>query len=79
MNEKHAQKLLVAMTLIEEVLEDMSPRDSGCPHPPNRREDLRGFGSGPEHWRCLDCGYEYKAEADEVSSDEDGGGTDVPG
>lgn len=28
-----------------------------CPHA--HKQDLTAFGE-PEHWTCLDCGYEYQ-------------------
>ena len=32
--------------------------EQGCKHPPEQRQDLRGFGGGPEHYVCKTCGAE---------------------
>ena len=52
----------VAVKVFWQVLrgEEKSSSDEICTHPESRRVTLSGFGPGPAHWYCKECGFEFE-------------------
>jgi len=63
MSNAQIHQLLAIRAMVDSMLADLtSTEGEQCEH--KRKENLNTLG-GPEHWKCLDCGYEYnEAELD---------------